>query len=167
MPSCSLFRYPQCSLGIAIKPLNTDLNPICHLLALLGAHHIFHVSGLRVNAWCIYLCFSIFEPVYDQLQIASELLSCKRKKDLYSDPSIMNSTPTSINDLPDEVLLHILSHFGPEELSLIIAKVCLRWNVLAKDVVLWKYLSYTCDNFSDISLISEVRCSKSLGFNTN
>ena len=26
------------------------LNPICHLLALLGAHHIFHISGLRVNS---------------------------------------------------------------------------------------------------------------------
>jgi len=29
--------------------LKTELNPICHLLALLGAHHIFHVSGLRVK----------------------------------------------------------------------------------------------------------------------
>ena len=33
-----------------INPLNAELNPICHLLALLGAHHIFHVSGLRVKA---------------------------------------------------------------------------------------------------------------------
>jgi len=32
-----------------INPLNAELNPICHLLALLGAHLIFHVSGLRVN----------------------------------------------------------------------------------------------------------------------
>jgi hypothetical protein len=32
-----------------INPLNAELNPICHLLALLGAHHIFHVSGLSVN----------------------------------------------------------------------------------------------------------------------
>jgi len=30
--------------------LNTELNPICHLLVLLGAHHIFYVSGLRVNS---------------------------------------------------------------------------------------------------------------------
>jgi hypothetical protein len=29
-----------------INSLNADLNPICHLLALLGAHHIFHVDGL-------------------------------------------------------------------------------------------------------------------------
>ena len=32
-----------------LNPLNAELNPSCHLLALLGAHHIFHVSGLRVN----------------------------------------------------------------------------------------------------------------------
>ena len=31
------------------NPSNAELNPICHLLALLGAHHIFHISGLRVN----------------------------------------------------------------------------------------------------------------------
>jgi hypothetical protein len=34
---------------IIINPLNAELHPICHLLALLGAHHIFHVSRTRVN----------------------------------------------------------------------------------------------------------------------
>jgi hypothetical protein len=33
-----------------VNPLNTKLNPTCHLLALLGAHPILHVSGIRVNA---------------------------------------------------------------------------------------------------------------------
>ena len=32
-----------------INPLNAELNTICHLLALLGAHHILHVSRIRVN----------------------------------------------------------------------------------------------------------------------
>jgi hypothetical protein len=32
-----------------IKTLNAKLNPICHLLALLGAHHILHVSRIRVK----------------------------------------------------------------------------------------------------------------------
>ena len=32
------------------NPLNAELNPICHLLALLRAHHILHVSRIRVNA---------------------------------------------------------------------------------------------------------------------
>jgi hypothetical protein len=35
-------------------PLNAELNPICHLLALLGAHHIRHVSGVRVNMLVSY-----------------------------------------------------------------------------------------------------------------
>jgi len=34
---------------LALNPLNAELNPICHLLALLGTHHILHVSMVRVN----------------------------------------------------------------------------------------------------------------------
>jgi hypothetical protein len=30
------------------NPLNAELNPICHLQALLGAHHILHFSRIRV-----------------------------------------------------------------------------------------------------------------------
>jgi hypothetical protein len=33
------------------KPLNAELKHICHLLALLGAHHILHVSRIRVNVF--------------------------------------------------------------------------------------------------------------------
>jgi len=33
----------------SFNPLNAELNPICHMLALLGAHHILHVSRIRVN----------------------------------------------------------------------------------------------------------------------
>ena len=32
-----------------IKPLNAESNPICHSLALLGAHLIFHISRIRVK----------------------------------------------------------------------------------------------------------------------
>jgi hypothetical protein len=32
-----------------LNPLHAKLNPICHLLALLGAHHILHVSRIKVN----------------------------------------------------------------------------------------------------------------------
>jgi hypothetical protein len=31
------------------NPLNAELNLICHLLALLGAHPIFQVSRIRVD----------------------------------------------------------------------------------------------------------------------
>jgi len=36
-----------------LSPSNAELNPICHLLALLDAHHIFHVSGLRVKPYSL------------------------------------------------------------------------------------------------------------------
>jgi hypothetical protein len=35
-----------------IIPLNAELNPICHLLALLGARPILHVSRVRVKHSC-------------------------------------------------------------------------------------------------------------------
>jgi phosphatidylserine synthase len=34
---------------IVFNPLNAKLNPICHLLALAGAHHFVHVSRIRVK----------------------------------------------------------------------------------------------------------------------
>jgi hypothetical protein len=34
---------------LRLNPLNAEIIPICHLLALLGAHHILHVSRIRVN----------------------------------------------------------------------------------------------------------------------
>jgi hypothetical protein len=36
-----------------VNTLNAKLNPICHLLTLLGAHHILNISRLRVKKSCI------------------------------------------------------------------------------------------------------------------
>jgi len=36
-------------LILCINPLNAELNPLYHFLALLGAHPILHVSGVRVK----------------------------------------------------------------------------------------------------------------------
>ena len=62
LPSCTptgtkamQFCYLEVS-GVAntwrecdFNPLNAELNPIRHLLALIGARHIVHVSRIRVN----------------------------------------------------------------------------------------------------------------------
>jgi transposase len=40
-----------------VNPLNPELNPICYLLALLGAHHFLHVSRIRVNSVVIVHLF--------------------------------------------------------------------------------------------------------------
>jgi len=78
----------------------------------------------------------------------------------------MASEPTSLNDLPDEILLKILSRFGPEDLCFNIAKVCKKWNVLAKDVTIWKKHSYECNHSSHINRIAQVRFTTVLGFRT-
>jgi hypothetical protein len=33
----------------SLNPLNAELNPIYHFLVLLGAHHILHISRIRVK----------------------------------------------------------------------------------------------------------------------
>ena len=38
-----------------INPLNAELNPIRHLLALVGARHIVHVSRIRIMIFCFIL----------------------------------------------------------------------------------------------------------------
>jgi len=54
-------------LRIIINPLNPELNPICYLLALLGAHHFLHVSSIRVKLLTFRLLMSyIYEaPILD------------------------------------------------------------------------------------------------------
>ena len=50
-----------------INPLNDQLNPTCHLLALLEAHHILHVSRIRVKGH--------FNPLNAQLNPICHLLA--------------------------------------------------------------------------------------------
>jgi hypothetical protein len=40
------------------NPLNTELNPICCLLALLGAHYFLHVSRIRIKSLTLRLLMS-------------------------------------------------------------------------------------------------------------
>ena len=39
----------DCVRRMYVNPLNAELNPICYLLVLLGAHHFLHVSRIRVK----------------------------------------------------------------------------------------------------------------------
>ena len=40
------------------NPLNTELSPICYLLALLGAYHFLHVSRISVKSLTLGLLMS-------------------------------------------------------------------------------------------------------------
>ena len=50
VPQCSkIQRLIKNAPMKEINPLNPELNPICYLLALLGAHHFLHISRIRVR----------------------------------------------------------------------------------------------------------------------
>jgi hypothetical protein len=45
-------RTPVLYIGRTVfNPLNAELNPICHLLALRRARHILHISRIRVKGY--------------------------------------------------------------------------------------------------------------------
>ena len=48
----------EVQLYTLFNPLKAELNPICYLLALLGAHHVLHVSRIRVKSLTLRLLMS-------------------------------------------------------------------------------------------------------------
>jgi len=86
------------------------MNPICHLLALLGAHHIFHVSRIRVNVryggefkskrtafakylvWCEYKKYTIITKFWTREYIStSEIILNGTEDSLTFDICIQHS----------------------------------------------------------------------------
>ena len=61
------------SYEAALNPLKAELNPICCLLALLGAHHFLHVGKIRVKSLtlrllmscvCVCVCVCVYIYIY-------------------------------------------------------------------------------------------------------
>ena len=52
---------------LTVNPLNPELNPICYLLALIGAQHFLHVSRIRVKLLTFRLLMSYIygAPILD------------------------------------------------------------------------------------------------------
>jgi len=57
------------------NPLNAKLNPIFHLLALLGAHHILHVSRIRIKHAKFKYVFSFLS--HSVILNIKKILNCK------------------------------------------------------------------------------------------
>ena len=97
------------TLCALLNPFNAKLNPICHLLALLGAHHIFHVSGLRVKAWPGERAWqairdSLQRPYYlSRVDHVRKIRDSKQREDS-GKYSFVNRTIKNWNQLPAETL---------------------------------------------------------------
>jgi len=55
--SVNVLRFICCPRE-TVNPLNPELNPICYLLAILGAHNFLHVSRIRVKLLTFRLLMS-------------------------------------------------------------------------------------------------------------
>jgi len=73
------------------NPLNPELNPICFLLALLGAHHFLHVSRIRVKLLTFRLLMSYIH--------AAPILDVSRSHTGRSPAEILGSNPTGGMDI--------------------------------------------------------------------
>jgi hypothetical protein len=68
----NVFYLPTVAQEICFKrninSLNIKLNPICHLLALLGAHRILHISRIRVKIYIktIPTCFGLITIIRER-----------------------------------------------------------------------------------------------------
>ena len=50
-------------ISLLLNPLNAELNPICYLLALLGAYHFLHITRIRVKSLTLRLLTSYIHGV--------------------------------------------------------------------------------------------------------
>ena len=53
---------------LSVNPLNAELNPIRHLLALVGARHIVHVSRIRVKKLLLFQLVEKFSAVWENIK---------------------------------------------------------------------------------------------------
>ena len=68
----TIYKYKWHRKGLKCRachfnPLNPELNPICYLLALLGAHHFLHVSRIRVKllTFRLLMSYTYGAPILD------------------------------------------------------------------------------------------------------
>ena len=63
----NIMHFQPNDLYVQFNPLKPELNPICYLLALLGAHHFLHVSRTRVKLLTFRLLMSYIygAPILD------------------------------------------------------------------------------------------------------
>jgi len=62
--------------AILFNPLNPELNPICYLLELLGAHHFLHVSRIRVKLLTFIRRRAIYGADLEVLAVRTHPMCC-------------------------------------------------------------------------------------------
>ena len=121
--TCRIINRLLCvgSRWTIINPLNAELNPICHLLELLRAHHIFHFSRLRVNIeeicyTSVLIDWEILHPANTNgrsLNLWDMCESLKREKGLYLNYIHSKKKKVSVNTVTFTATVTILFLLRP------------------------------------------------------
>ena len=96
-------------LDSIFNPLNAELNLICHLLTLLGSHHILHLSRIRVNKLCILVIYRSLRGDFTNFLkwldlILQKLYNKKYKIIIYGDVNVNYLTDNNRRSQLDAVL---------------------------------------------------------------
>jgi len=82
-----------------LNPSNADLNPICHLLVLLGAHPLLHISRIRVKTELPICCVESQKcPVVGQSLSDAPTNKQFRKISVGENGKPLRSSDFSVND---------------------------------------------------------------------
>lgn len=66
------------------------------------------------------------------------------------------ATAHGINNLPNELMLHVFSWLPIEDLSLNVPHVCARWRKLSNEQFLWRHSKLICNKAMSLDIISQV-----------
>jgi hypothetical protein len=72
----SVWVRSVCQKEALFNPVNAELNPICHLLALLGTHHILYIRRVRVNQIQDGECIHKTDPARDRTKFHTQYSTC-------------------------------------------------------------------------------------------
>jgi len=100
-----------------VNPLNAELNPICHLLTLLGAHPILHVSRIRVKpVSCLTLNPLVCEVMLKVTTYSALLCYFQGLKAVF-DALVIAMVKSAYKQLPDCI---VFSHISVRKSSLVL-----------------------------------------------
>ena len=89
----------------SINLLNAELNPICHLLALLRTHHILQVNSLRVNTGYSFLRNkeAVITKIYSGNSSLKTITVCRNMQEEYH---IIKKLSLIIVQLLEQIFIH-------------------------------------------------------------
>jgi hypothetical protein len=107
---CMIAFYEDRTFPSVPNPLNAEINSICHLLVLLGAHPILHISRIRVKV------VDLLSPT-NTVHFFGRCPSPKIKNTTFRKPALLPSSGKEAPKLVDSLDRAVRVHCAPHKYS--------------------------------------------------